>query len=38
MSNPIDIIAILAAVGYVMARRLIGEPALAKRMLILPAA
>ncbi len=37
MSGPVEIIVIVAAVVYVMARRLIGEPAEAKRMLLLPA-
>jgi hypothetical protein len=37
VSGPIEIILILAAVCYVMVRRMIGEPAEAKRMLILPA-
>ncbi|WP_037367357.1 DUF1453 family protein [Amycolatopsis orientalis] len=37
MSGPVEIVLIVAAVGYVMVRRLIGEPAQAKQMLILPA-
>jgi len=37
MSGPIEIVLILAAVCYVMVRRMIGEPAQGKRMLILPA-
>jgi hypothetical protein len=37
MSGPIEIVVVLAAVGYVMARRMMGEPAQAKRMLVLPA-
>ena len=32
-----DVVLIIAAVGYVMARRVRGEPAQAKRMLVLPA-
>lgn len=36
MSGPVEIILIIAAICYVMARRMIGEPAEAKRMLILP--
>jgi hypothetical protein len=36
MSGPVEIVVILAAVGYVLARRVIGEPAQAQRMLILP--
>jgi hypothetical protein len=36
MSGPVETVFILAAVGYVLARRVIGEPAQAKRMLILP--
>jgi hypothetical protein len=37
MNGPIEVVLILAAVCYVMARRLAGEPAQAKRMFILPA-
>jgi hypothetical protein len=37
VSGPIQVILILAAVCYVLVRRMIGEPAEAKRMLILPA-
>lgn len=37
MSGPVEIVVIIAAVGYVLARRMAGEPAQAKRMLILPA-
>ncbi|KOG52793.1 hypothetical protein ADK38_44240, partial [Streptomyces varsoviensis] len=37
MSGPVEIVLIIAAVCYVMVRRLLGEPAEAKRMLILPA-
>jgi hypothetical protein len=37
MSGPLEIVLILAAVCYIMARRMMGEPAQAKRMLILPA-
>jgi hypothetical protein len=37
MSDPVEVIVILAAVGYVLARRMIGEPVQAKRMLVLPA-
>lgn len=36
MSGPVEVILIIAAVGYILARRLIGEPAEAKRMLLLP--
>jgi hypothetical protein len=36
MSGPLEIVVILAVVGYLLARRVIGEPAQAKRMLILP--
>lgn len=36
MSGPIEIILILAAVCYVLFRRMLGEPAEARRMLILP--
>lgn len=37
MSGPVEIILITGAVGYILARRLLGEPAEAKRMLLLPA-
>lgn len=37
MSGPLEIVLILAAVCYVMVRRMAGEPAQAKRMLVLPA-
>ncbi len=37
MSGPVEIVVIVAAVGYVLARRMVGEPAQAKRMLVLPA-
>ncbi|GAB3971674.1 hypothetical protein GCM10029978_047310 [Actinoallomurus acanthiterrae] len=37
MSGPVEIVLIVAAVGYVLVRRLMGEPAQAKRMLVLPA-
>ncbi|MGV9293180.1 DUF1453 domain-containing protein [Amycolatopsis sp. NPDC003676] len=37
MSGPVEIVLIVAAIGYLMVRRLIGEPAQAKQMLILPA-
>ena len=37
MSGPIEVILILAAVCYVLVRRMMGKPAQAKRMLILPA-
>jgi hypothetical protein len=37
VSGPIEIILILAAVCYVLVRRMLGEPAEARRMLILPA-
>lgn len=36
MSGPVQIVLIVAAVCYVLVRRLIGEPAQAKRMLVLP--
>ncbi|MCA1223312.1 hypothetical protein [Streptomyces sp. 8L] len=36
MSGPVEIVLIVAAVGYVLVRRMMGEPAQAKRMLILP--
>ena len=37
MSGPVEIVLILAAVGYLLVRRVLGEPAQAKRMLMLPA-
>jgi hypothetical protein len=37
VSGPVEIILIIAVVGYILARRLLGEPAEAKRMLLLPA-
>jgi len=36
MSGPVEIVLIIAAVGYVLARRLMGEPAVGKRLLVLP--
>jgi hypothetical protein len=36
MSGPVEVVLIVAAVVYVMVRRMIGEPAQAKRMLVLP--
>ena len=36
MSGPVEIVLILAAVGYLLIRRVLGEPAQAKRMLVLP--
>jgi hypothetical protein len=37
MSGPMEIVLIVAAIGYLLVRRMTGEPAQAKRMLILPA-
>ncbi|GAA1978216.1 DUF1453 domain-containing protein [Amycolatopsis minnesotensis] len=37
MSGPVQIVLIIAAIGYVLLRRFTGEPAEAKRMLVLPA-
>jgi hypothetical protein len=37
VSGPVEIILIIGVVGYILARRLLGEPAEAKRMLLLPA-
>ncbi|RSN40060.1 DUF1453 domain-containing protein [Amycolatopsis sp. WAC 04197] len=37
MSTPVEIVLIVAAVGYVLIRRLAGDVAEAKRMLLLPA-
>ena len=37
MSGPVEIVLILVAIGYVLVTRVIGQPAQAKRMLILPA-
>ncbi|MDI5963378.1 hypothetical protein POF50_000155 [Streptomyces sp. SL13] len=36
MSEPLEIVLILAAICYVMLRRMMGEPAQAKQMLVLP--
>ncbi|WP_329457302.1 DUF1453 domain-containing protein [Streptomyces sp. NBC_01497] len=36
MSGPVEVVLILAAIGYVLVRRMAGEPAQAKRMLLLP--
>jgi hypothetical protein len=36
MSGPVEIVLILTAVGYLLVRRMMGEPVQAKRMLILP--
>nr|WP_042194756.1 hypothetical protein [Kibdelosporangium sp. MJ126-NF4]CEL21527.1 hypothetical protein [Kibdelosporangium sp. MJ126-NF4]CTQ95906.1 hypothetical protein [Kibdelosporangium sp. MJ126-NF4] len=36
MSGPVEIVLIVAAVGYVLTRRMLGEPIVAKRMLLLP--
>ena len=35
-SGPLQIVVVIAAIGYILARRLIGEPAQVKRMLVLP--
>jgi len=37
VSGPVEVVLILAAVGYVLVRRMMGEPVQAKRMLVLPA-
>jgi hypothetical protein len=37
VSTPIEILLVVALVGYMLIRRLLGEPAQAKRMLVLPA-
>ncbi|MDT8913308.1 DUF1453 domain-containing protein [Amycolatopsis sp. PS_44_ISF1] len=37
MSGPLQVVLIIAVIAYVLIRRLAGEPAEAKRMLILPA-
>lgn len=37
MNGSVQIVLIIAAIGYVLLRRFMGEPAQAKRMLILPA-
>jgi hypothetical protein len=37
MSGPVDVVLVLAAVCYVLVRRFAGEPAQARRMLVLPA-
>lgn len=36
MSGPVEVILIIAAIGYVLARRLIGEPAEGRRVLLVP--
>lgn len=36
MSGPVEIVLILAVIGYVLVRRMMGEAAQAKRMLLLP--
>ena len=36
VSGPVEIILIIAAIGYVLTRRLIGEPAEVRRMLLVP--
>jgi membrane protein CcdC involved in cytochrome C biogenesis len=37
MSNPIEIVLIIAVIGYVLLRRMAGQPAQGKKLLILPA-
>ncbi|MEV6115243.1 DUF1453 domain-containing protein [Streptomyces sp. NPDC052109] len=37
MSGPMQIVLIVAAIGYLLVRRMTGEPAQARRMLVLPA-
>jgi hypothetical protein len=37
VSSPMEILLVVALVGYMLIRRLMGEPAQAKRMLVLPA-
>jgi hypothetical protein len=37
VSAPLEILLVIALVGYMLVRRLLGEPAQAKRMLVLPA-
>lgn len=37
MSAPLEILLVVVLVGYMLIRRLLGEPAQAKRMLVLPA-
>ncbi|WAL64694.1 DUF1453 domain-containing protein [Amycolatopsis cynarae] len=36
MSGPVEVILIIAAIGYVLTRRLIGEPAEGRRILLVP--
>ncbi|TVT46896.1 DUF1453 domain-containing protein [Amycolatopsis rhizosphaerae] len=36
MSGPVEIVLIIAAIGYVLARRLLGEPAEGRRLVLLP--
>jgi hypothetical protein len=38
MSGPVEIVVILAAVAFVLVRRMIGEPAKVRSMLVVPAA
>jgi hypothetical protein len=37
LSGPVQIVVIIAAIGYVLVRRLLGEPVQVKRLLVLPA-
>jgi hypothetical protein len=37
MSDPVEIVLVIFAIGYVLVRRLAGQPAEGKRMLLLPA-
>jgi hypothetical protein len=37
MSGPVEVVLVLAAVCYVMVRRVVGEPAQGRRMLVMPA-
>lgn len=37
LSGPVQVVVIIAAVGYVLVRRLLGEPVQVKRLVVLPA-
>lgn len=37
LSGPVQVVVIIAAIGYVLVRRLLGEPVQVKRLLVLPA-
>lgn len=37
MTGTVEVVLIIAVIGYVLARRLLGEPAIGKRLLLIPA-